>query len=303
MGGVQRQGPPFKTQEQGASWLTQKVKIAASEPFFAGKLGTSECELLLFYLSSRKDAETPLTYPLRVRQNICLNAGVFPDTNAVLDDWANHMLTEVLPIMDGVAEWNPIYPLQENLLLNTFSPMSARFPARSLEPYYEADLRQRWTQEIAYSFAVVSPFHQSIQRQWPYRNAVWSSVRLWSDLTPVPHVIRAGYNPYLSYTSNWDDATDWRTAVESVVEQVCASGAHLVILGCGALSLPIAAALKRRGVSAIHTGGATQILFGVQGRRWDSHSIISGFYNSAWVRPLPCETPTNSAMIEGGCYW
>lgn len=303
MGGVQRQGPPFKTQEQGASWLTQKVKDIAS-PFFAGKLGTSECEILLFYLSSRKDTTPPKPYPAHLRKNICINAGIFPDNDETLDDWANHMLTEVLPNMDGVAEWNPIYPLQENLLLNSFSPTSARFPARSLEPYYESDSSQRWTQEITYLFAVVSPFQQSIQLQWHYRNAVWSSVRLWSDITPAPHVIRAGYNPYLSKTNNWDDdASDWRTAVENVVEQVSASGARLAILGCGALSLPIAAALKQRGISAIHTGGATQILFGIQGRRWDSHSIISRFYNSAWVRPLPSEIPTNSVLVEGGCYW
>jgi hypothetical protein len=67
--------------------------------------------------------------------------------------------------------------------------------------------------------------------------------------------------------------------------------------------LPIAAALKQAGCIAIHTGGATQILFGIKGRRWDSHSIISKFYNDAWVRPAAHEIPEQAAAIENGCYF
>jgi hypothetical protein len=95
----------------------------------------------------------------------------------------------------------------------------------------------------------------------------------------------------------------WRAAVRAMVEAVVESKATVALLGCGALSLPIGAELKRRGISAIHMGGATQILFGIKGRRWATHDVISTFFNEAWVSPSPDEIPTRAASVEGGCYW
>lgn len=46
-----------------------------------------------------------------------------------------------------------------------------------------------------------------------------------------------------------------------------------------------------------------QVLFGIKGRRWDSHPFISTLYNEFWVRPRQNETPEGAIMVEGGCYW
>ena len=67
--------------------------------------------------------------------------------------------------------------------------------------------------------------------------------------------------------------------------------------------MPLAKRLKDKGVIAIVMGGAIQILFGIKGRRWDSHSIISSFYNDDWVYPSQDEVPNGALEIEGGCYW
>ena len=50
-------------------------------------------------------------------------------------------------------------------------------------------------------------------------------------------------------------------------------------------------------------GGATQILFGIKGNRWDQHSVIGKLYNEAWVRPNENETPKKAGINEGACYW
>jgi chemotaxis response regulator CheB len=73
--------------------------------------------------------------------------------------------------------------------------------------------------------------------------------------------------------------------------------------GAGAWSLPLVAHAKSLGAFAIHLGGATQILFGIKGGRWDMHPEVSAFYNEAWTRPSLCETPQGIQKIEGGCYW
>lgn len=54
---------------------------------------------------------------------------------------------------------------------------------------------------------------------------------------------------------------------------------------------------------AIQMSGATQLLFGIKGRRWDTHPQISKLYNPAWVRPAPAEQPANKQAVEGGSYW
>jgi hypothetical protein len=78
---------------------------------------------------------------------------------------------------------------------------------------------------------------------------------------------------------------------------------EVVIVGCGAYGFPLAARLKAAAKQVIHLGGATQILFGIRGRRWDQHPQISCFYNPAWVRPAPGERPAGAEGVEAACYW
>ena len=79
----------------------------------------------------------------------------------------------------------------------------------------------------------------------------------------------------------------------------------VALIGCGAYGLPLACKLKCAGKQAIHIGGATQILFGIIGRRWEQNSKeVSDLFNEHWVRPSSEETPENKARNEfGGAYW
>ena len=61
--------------------------------------------------------------------------------------------------------------------------------------------------------------------------------------------------------------------------------------------------LKEKGLKCIVLGGATQILFGIKGARWENHSVISNFFNNAWVYPPFSCKPTHGKLIENGCYW
>ena len=48
-------------------------------------------------------------------------------------------------------------------------------------------------------------------------------------------------------------------------------------------------------------GGATQMLFGIKGKRWEDE--YGEFMNEHWIRPSKEETPINAMKIENGCYW
>jgi len=79
--------------------------------------------------------------------------------------------------------------------------------------------------------------------------------------------------------------------------------ASVALVGCGGLGMIIAGRLRRAGISVIVMGGAIQVLFGIKGRRWERHDVISKFWGPSWVWPSESETPTGSFKIEGACYW
>lgn len=302
VGCVRRTGPPLMTQQEGAVWLA--TQMAGRRVIAAGKLGTSETEALLFYFTMRR-GEVKYPYLSDIKKNMTVNAGIFPATDETIDNWARHMIYDVLPALDGVAEWNNLHPAEEAQILNMFSPKSLRFPARSLEPFYETTAATRWTYRIPDNtrVAVVSPFVDTIRDQWPKQHAIWPHTPVWnSKIICVP--IKAHYGPYLSPDFTWpEDIRNWRDAVAAMTREVVLSGAKVALIGAGALSLPLAVSLKKNGIAAIHTGGATQIMFGIKGLRWITHSMINTFFNDSWVFPRESEVPAHKTAVEGGCYW
>jgi hypothetical protein len=301
-----RDGPPILSQTDGAKVLVQHIH--QGKVFSAGKLGTSELNALWFYICYREQA-VKSSYPQIIMTHMTVNAGLFPATDQALDAWADHMLKQVLPTIDIIAEWTKTD--HERLVLNMVAPYSIRVPLRSLEPYYEADIADRWTYNILdhTTVAVISPFAKTIQEQWQHQHKIWPNTPVWpSTLTIIP--IQCGYSPSLQSNSSAPNAwpieiqkAGWDAAVHSMVGAAAASGSTLAIVGAGCLSLPIVAGLKAKGITAIHMGGATQILFGIKGRRWLSHEIISRLFNDAWVFPSANEVPDRAGRVEGSCYW
>ena len=77
----------------------------------------------------------------------------------------------------------------------------------------------------------------------------------------------------------------------------------IALLGCSLYGLPLVSYIKNMGKSAIYVGGAVQLLFGIKGKRWDTHDEISKMYNDYWIRPLDSEIPKNYVGLDGGTYW
>ena len=77
----------------------------------------------------------------------------------------------------------------------------------------------------------------------------------------------------------------------------------VAILGCGAYGMPVGAHVKKIGKVAIHMGGATQLLFGVSGKRWRDQPAFRAIMTDAWRPPLEIERPPGWETIEDGCYW
>ena len=95
-------------------------------------------------------------------------------------------------------------------------------------------------------------------------------------------------------------------ALEWMYQEAMKIDFDVAIIGCGAYGFPLAAKLKQAGKQAIHLAGATQLLFGIKGKRWEedkTFEYVQKFFNDSWVRPGESEKPKKSDVVEGGCYW
>jgi hypothetical protein len=274
-------------------------------PFFIGRNGTIETDTLFHWFVSKDQP-----YPQQTLETISKNAGVWPATKESIDAWAEEY-SRALGALDGLAAgWYEPNRTKEAALLEAFAPRAFTTPLRSLEPYY-SEPANRWTQYIANKHvAVVTSFGESVANQVNQAKKIWMNVDSPETVLPssahwtpiqtyfAPAIAASGFGGWPSeHVKCWQDAVDW------TVKRVEESGATVAIIGCGGLGMIIAARLKALGISAFVLGGATQVLFGIKGRRWQFHPIISKFWNVFWVWPLASEVPEGARKIEGGCYW
>lgn len=290
--------------EKGAEaiYSTLESAIKRKEGALIGRNGTIELETLLFRLCMATPSQN---YPLGISRRIELHAGVFPTTYSSLERWVFQTVEAIRNTDVLVAGWYKPLAEQEEQLLNTINKISPRIPLRSLEPYY-VEPSKRWTQLLkGQKVAIVNAFAETAIQQVEKREEIWPSFTesLLPDVEWIP--IKTGYAPALAQgRAEWPSGIQsWDVAVLSVVKQVVESGAKIALIGCGALGMVIGMELKKRGLIAVVMGGALQVLFGIKGNRWATHSVISNFWNDAWVYPQEKETPLGSHLIEGGCYW
>ena len=265
--------------------------LIAGRPYLVGRAGKTELECVNHHLGKRR-GRLPEPYPRRIVSMMSNNAGFFPSTDDALDRFAEEYLSAVREL-DAMGVW---FNRGENDLVREFCPRADLVPLMSLEPYYHRD---PWSIELAgRKVLVVHPFADSIMENYGQRRRL-----LFEDARVLPdfelNVLKAVQSiageptPYAS----WFDALSYMKAeMETVDFDVC-------IVGAGAYGLPLAAHAKMLGKTAIHLGGATQVLFGIRGRRWDGHKIISKFYNEHWTYPKPSETPRQFKKVEDGAYW
>ena len=145
---------------------------------------------------------------------------------------------------------------------------------------------------------VVSPFAETMKEQYEKKDLVWSNKQILPDMDLT--FIKSVW--YLSKDDN-GGFNDWFEALEYLNKQIKETDFDIALLGCGPFSTFLAANIKRSGKKAIQYGGALQMLFGVQGARWDGKEYYKPFVNEHWVRPSSEETPKEKNRMDGGCYW
>lgn len=188
------------------------------------------------------------------------------------------------------------FSLGENAAYRKFAPKAILAEPRGFEPYYH---ERPWSEHLAGKrVLVVSPFTDTIQSQYQRRKEIW---RTKPEVLPDFQLLtlRCPLSAFLATPAY----PDWCAALDAMRGQMASVAFEVAIVGAGAWSLSLVSHAKSLGAWAIHLGGATQVLFGIKGGRWDNHPHISMFFNESWARPSLGETPQDVYRIEGGCYW
>ncbi len=256
-----------------------------------GKVGSVELLALKHYLKKRNELNRQLIWE-KHKKELYINAGVFPPNYDVFDRWSEFFIN-TLKDMTVVGVW---FHIGESELIKKYCRRAKLVPIRSFEPYYS---EKPWTILLeGKKVLVMHPFIDSITKQFNRRSEVWAGI---PDILTDFELLTIKVP--LSDGRVKSTFTDWFETLKFLKEKMEKIEFDIALVGAGAYSLPLVVHASKIGKIGIHLGGSLQILFGIKGRRWDRHPVISKFYNSAWCRPNVFETPKGNFNPEDGGYW
>ena len=265
--------------------------LEKGEPFAAGRFGANELSIVISFLRGRGCG---WYYNKKQTELFCNNAGFFPKNPLLFNEFAELMISTCANI-DFIGVWD--LPMEDYIIRNYMLKTGEIAPLRALEPWYVQD--NPWTWQLkGKRVLVVHPFVNSIKEQYQKRKMLFPE----GDFLPefelklIPAIQTSG-------GERDERFKNWFTALDYMHQKIMNETFDIAILGCGAYGFPLAVKIKEMGRQAIHMGGATQLLFGIKGKRWDNHPIVSRLYNENWIRPRENEYLKNMNQIENGCYW
>lgn len=276
--------------------------LHSDRPFMVARFGWVEMNAVANYISVRNNPHSVWKYlkgditewwwQMTLINQLQSNAGFFPITESNVVRFCELMINDARQI-DILGSWLPQESTISGELLG-----AKKYWLGDIEPFYTDSFNiNNWTFALKEKrVLVVHPFTETIKKQYVVKDKLFVNPEFLPEfeLLTVKAVQSIGGNCAFS---SWFDALDWmKGEMDKLDYDIC-------IIGCGAYGLPLAAHAKRTGHKALHLGGASQLLFGIRGKRWDNMEELKHLFNEYWVRPDTNETPPTANTVEGGCYW
>lgn len=268
--------------EEGNKLLKQKLQ--ENTPFMATRFGANE-------INYAYRAFHGLRIPFKFRKSIA-NTGFFPINDKKLLEKFSEIYLVSAAESDILGVWNSSE--YEGAAVSEFCPNATLTRLTALEPYY---FENPWSIALKNKkVLVIHPFAKTIEKQYVNHFQLFENKEVLPDFELITFKAENtifGHDKF----KNWFEVFDYSC------EQISKINFDIAIIGAGSYGLPLVSFIKKTGKQAVHMAGATQILFGIKGKRWDEHPTISKLYNENWVRPDAEETPKNHLKVEKGCYW
>lgn len=281
-----------------------KEHIIKGEPFMATRIGHTELSCIINYIEilemknqgflsrilNRINGKS-VDWEYTVVDAMHRMSGFYPSTPENLEKFVKLFIEDIKNI-DIIGVW---YNYYEDVICHKYCPNANLVPLESLEPYY---YEEPWSECLkGKKVLVIHPFEESIRKQFLVKDL------LFDDKNILPEFELRTIKAIQTAVYRTSEHESWFAALSAMQQQIDKTDFDIAIIGAGAYGLPLASYIKKIGKQAIHIGGATQILFGIMGNRWDRLPDINKFYNQYWVRPTQEETPENNKIMEGGSYW
>jgi hypothetical protein len=271
-------------------------------PCMVARIGASEMNCYANYIQVRlpwkeriwkyiKGENNFAFWDHRTISGMCDWSGYYPPTIQNLERYSR-LLAKDTTHVDILGSW-----MKSEMLLTLELKTAKTVRLEDLEPYRHTN---PWSRVLeGKRVLVIHPFEDSIRTQFAKRALLFPN----SPVLPTFELLTL--KSVQSITGNWQNTgfADWFEALDHMKKQIDMLDFDIAIIGCGAYGFHLAAHIKHLGKKAVHLGGATQLLFGIMGRRWESVEEIQQLVNQYWIRPNANETPKNHTILENGAYW
>jgi len=286
--------------------------LLSDKPCMICRFGSVELINVTNYMSMSNDRHSVLKYITdkemqwwRDEANVIHmkdNAGFFPNTEENMARFDKLMLEDAGQV-DILGSWIWFEKFIEEKLPKT----AVRIRLQDLEPFWSSS---PWTSALAgKKVLVVHPFATLIEKQYREKKDLLFPGK---DILPVFEL--KTLQAVQSIGGDGGRFANWFEALDYMKGEIDKEDYDICLIGCGAYGFPLAAHVKRSGKKAVHIGGATQLLFGIRGKRWEDPmygvkerglepGLYSSLMNENWARPDDSMKPKAFGRVEGGCYW
>ncbi len=287
--------------------LSLKSLLQKGDPFSCIRLGNTENYILNSLYNNQKIS----LHSFSALYNI---AGVFP---LDIEFYKKEFLEEGINVIKNsdIIGWvdiiqpEPNTKFKNNLLENKICFTEIQV----LDPCVVVNYEDPWTAALKdKKVLVVSPHYESIIKQWKNKENIWGENV--NKILPfeLVDVIKSPHPPHVEGGDLFlgsKKAETWIDVKNFLQDQINEYDYDVLLTGCGAYAPSLSSFAKNNDKMAITPCGATQLFFGVYGKRWtenknfvDQHRC----FNEHWCYPLKLDEPQNKHIIEtieGKCYW
>lgn len=268
-----------------------KKLIESGNPFMAGRFGANELSAIRTF-----DFKIQSKYKVALKY-LCNGAGFFPSSITEGMKFKELMIHSI-PYADIMGVW--LQPFESYYLKKYGSSEIKLTYLLDLEPWSAPE--NPWTAALqGKKVLVIHPFTDTIQCQYKKRELIFPGTNILPEFElKTLKAVQTIAGEKDERFETWFDALNW------MYEEAKKIDFDVAIIGCGAYGFPLSAKLKETGKQAIHLAGATQLLFGIKGKRWeenDAFAYVQKFFNDSWVYPGDSDKPKKADTVEGGCYW
>ncbi|WP_051538334.1 hypothetical protein [Butyrivibrio proteoclasticus] len=297
---IMRRNKYGKRSVHGDTWTREQITslLRQDKPCMIARFGLTEMNYLYSYLADQRSHNESTKEKLDdAMERLCLLSGFFPNNQEYGEKFAK-LYFESIPLLDLCGVWN-LY--MEDYVLDCYAPNCELTELKYLEPW-NSNEKVTWSAMLkGKKVLVIHPFSDSIEKQYKNHKYIFSNRFLYEDI--LPEFELQTIKAVQSLGGENDQFNNWFEAFNAMVDDVKERDFDIAIIGCGAYGLPLAAEIKKMGKKAIHLGGATQLMFGIWGHRWDQIPEFKNLRNEYWIHPSEDEKPKRADEVENGCYW